>query len=233
MYLESPLQSWGLRSRWDVRDSGDEPSKSGVIGLLGCALGYGVGDPYLQELDKSLRMGVRVERAGRKITDYHTVTGIMRTADGGLKGSDQDPNTIVSPRTYLQDAAFLVALEGDTSVLHSCAEALQNPRWPVYLGRKACVPSRPVFQELTDAYANMHDALRRYPWLQRSPHDKPPERLRCVLEDDAGGHIRSDKIRVNRARMYQNRLVRIDWVPCPRVVPAWATDPQPLGAEES
>ena len=38
--LEGPLQSWGIRSRWDVRETQPEPTKSGVIGLLGCALGY-------------------------------------------------------------------------------------------------------------------------------------------------------------------------------------------------
>ena len=35
--LEAPLQSWGTRSRWDVRDTATEPTKSGIIGLLGCA----------------------------------------------------------------------------------------------------------------------------------------------------------------------------------------------------
>ncbi|RLI63234.1 MAG: type I-E CRISPR-associated protein Cas5/CasD, partial [Promethearchaeia archaeon] len=29
MRLEGPLQSWGLESRWDMRDTGTEPSKSG------------------------------------------------------------------------------------------------------------------------------------------------------------------------------------------------------------
>ena len=37
--LEGPLQSWGERSRWDVRETADRPTKSAVIGLLGAALG--------------------------------------------------------------------------------------------------------------------------------------------------------------------------------------------------
>ena len=37
--LEGPLQSWGERGHWAVRDTAPEPTKSGVVGLLGCALG--------------------------------------------------------------------------------------------------------------------------------------------------------------------------------------------------
>ena len=39
--LEGPLQSWGGRARWDVRDTGRIPTKSGIVGLLGCALDIG------------------------------------------------------------------------------------------------------------------------------------------------------------------------------------------------
>ena len=37
--LVAPLQSWGTTSRFDDRDTGKEPSKSGVIGLLAAAMG--------------------------------------------------------------------------------------------------------------------------------------------------------------------------------------------------
>src|SRR3990172_4719032 len=37
--LVGPMQSWGTTSRFDQRDTGKEPSKSGVIGLLAAALG--------------------------------------------------------------------------------------------------------------------------------------------------------------------------------------------------
>lgn len=213
--LDAPLQSWGLRARWDVRDSGTEPSKSAVIGLLGAALGYPVGDARLADLDRVLRMGVRVERPGSKMIDFQTVSGVMRTADGGVKGKPDDPNTVVSPRTYVQDAVFLVALEGPRSTLEECAAALDNPRWPVYLGRKACVPSRPVFLELTDRYTDLKDALTRHPWICRFAGEDFPTELRCVIEDSGGGHLRPDRLRANPARMYEQRAVRIDRVPFP------------------
>ena len=33
------MQSWGTQSRFSVRDTGREPSKSGVVGLIGAAMG--------------------------------------------------------------------------------------------------------------------------------------------------------------------------------------------------
>ena len=54
--LAGPMQSWGTQSRFTIRDSGLEPSKSGVIGLLCAALGKprteeaGASEPTLEEL---------------------------------------------------------------------------------------------------------------------------------------------------------------------------------------
>src|SRR5690625_2252213 len=41
MWLEGPLQSWGYDSKFGRRDTLDFPTKSGVLGLLCCALGKG------------------------------------------------------------------------------------------------------------------------------------------------------------------------------------------------
>ncbi|MCX6022801.1 MAG: CRISPR-associated protein Cas5, partial [Chloroflexi bacterium] len=40
MRLAGPMQSWGTQSEFRNRDTGIEPSKSGIIGLLGAALGW-------------------------------------------------------------------------------------------------------------------------------------------------------------------------------------------------
>lgn len=209
--LEGPLQSWGLRARWDVRDSGDEPSKSGVVGLLGCALGYPVYDKRLEALDRELVMGVRVENEGRKLVDFQTITGVVPTADGSSRGSADNPYTIISPRTYLQDGAFLIALSGPEDMLIKCRTALAAPKWPLFLGRKSCPPTRPVFDAFTDMYIGLEDVLRRYPWdwAGRSTLKVMPQSLRCILEDPAGEAVRPDRLRTNPARMYENRRVRV------------------------
>ena len=211
--LEGPLQSWGMRARWDVRDSEAEPTKSGVMGLLGCALGYPVGDAALEkELDRQLCLGVRVERPGDRLVDYHTVTGLLPTAEGKHKGKPGDPTTIISPRTYLQDAAFLATIAGPPNLLERCRDALTDPRWPVYLGRKCCPPSRPILDELADRYADMDDCLQHHPWSCQTmelQNRRPTTPLRCVVEDPEGQARRCDAVRANPARMYGFRNVRI------------------------
>jgi CRISPR system Cascade subunit CasD len=228
--LEGPLQSWGVRSRWDVRDTSPEPTKSGIIGLLGCALGYPMHDPRLENLDRSLRFGVRVENAGALVTDYQTITDYLPTADGRFRVSGATlsgpssklaaeglrPSTVISPRAYLEDAAFLVALEeveSKSTGLAECAEAVQRPRWPLFLGRKACIPTRPIFEYHGEAYDGIEDALRRHVWQWLGAggnvrHKKPHSDLTAWLEDETGDITRQDSMRINASRTYGFRTVR-------------------------
>src|SRR5215203_1332100 len=91
--LTGPMQSWGVQSRFGVRDTGLEPSKSGVVGLLCAALGRPRGEPVADLA--ALERGVRVDREGRLMRDYHTAQNVLR-ADGSGR---QD--TVVSQRYYL------------------------------------------------------------------------------------------------------------------------------------
>lgn len=235
--LEGPLQAWGTRARWDVRDTGQEPTKSGIVGLLGCAFGYARGNPLLEkELDAGLRMGVRVEHPGAILEDFQTITDFLPTANGSFKhsgvktgtnlakireNSEATPSTIISPRQYLEDAAFLVALE-ETDIapglLGRCAIALQNPRWPLYLGRKALIPSRPIFVELSEDFENITEALQQYPWSwlggEMNDRKQRPETVEAFIEskDRPAGVVdapsmRQDSVRINAARVYAFRQV--------------------------
>lgn len=220
--LEGPLQSWGLRSRWDPRDTGSEPSKSGVIGLLGCALGYPRNDPRLEQLDAELSFAVRLDRPGSVMVDFQTITGFLPTADGGFKVAgitasvkllkpEHKPTTIVSPRAYLQDAAFLVVLSGPSKTLRQCRDALLSPRWPIYFGRRACPPTRPVFDRLTNDFNDTEQALSKWPWSFFAAilaSKSPPDKLEAFVEDPGGPARRPDAIRLNPARMYGERRVR-------------------------
>jgi len=253
--LEGPLQSWGVRSRWDVRDTQPEPTKSGVVGLLGCALGLPRGDGGLERLDRDLRMGVRVEAPGRVREDFQTVTDFLPTAAGEFKVSggtrspaalakdrDARPATIISPRFYLEDAAFLVALSAEgadgAALLPRCADALRRPRWPLFLGRKACPATRPIFEALSEDYAGLEEALCRHPWSWRGRGDSDRslsdvERARhtsrdrialdVYLEDPGGPLTRQDVLRLNAARAYGFRQVTPLTVPLRDVYPKEAT----------
>ncbi|MFE3557830.1 type I-E CRISPR-associated protein Cas5/CasD [Streptomyces sp. NPDC059193] len=73
--LAGPLQSWGLVSRFTRRDTHSRPTKSAVIGLCAAALGLDrtadLGDDELPLAE--LRFGVRADRPGVPVRDYHTV----------------------------------------------------------------------------------------------------------------------------------------------------------------
>ncbi|MEW2405367.1 type I-E CRISPR-associated protein Cas5/CasD [Streptomyces griseoviridis] len=71
--LAGPLQSWGITGRFARRDTHSRPTKSGVIGLCAAALGLPREEP-LGELAE-VRFGVRADRPGTSLRDYHTVGG--------------------------------------------------------------------------------------------------------------------------------------------------------------
>lgn len=189
--LEGPLQSWGDTSKFVIRRSMDAPTKSGVLGLVCCAMGLSRVDARarLPQLNQ-LAMGVRIDRAGTRWWDYHTVgAGIgMTTAGGGVKTGAQ--GTLITRREYLADASFLVAIHGDAAIVAAVADALARPVWPVYLGRKSCPPSVPVLARPGEgeawtnpgAHADVTAALCAVPWRPRHAQDHTPEFVETIIE---------------------------------------------------
>lgn len=218
--LEGPMQSWGLRGKWVVRDSGDVPTKSGIVGMIGCALGYRRNDPRLvDEIESQIRVAVREENPGIRMKDFHTVQGVFLTAEGKKKGSKDDPYTEVSYRTYLQDASFLVAIEGPEALIHKIHDTLKNPCWPIYLGRKSCPPTRPVVEEIIQQYPSLQDAISSYPWSAATLEiigSPAPKRLRCLVEDETGESTLTDRMQINPSRMYSIRHVKEFLIDTPR-----------------
>lgn len=204
LQLAGPMQSWGFRSRFDNRDTGLEPTRSGVVGLLCAAQGRGR-DADLGEFER-LRMGVRVDAPGRVAFDYHTAQPVWRGSTA----------TTVSERYYLADARFLVGLQSDdVGLLQSLEAALRAPVWPLFLGRKSFVPSLPVHLEESGLREGEVEAVLRaeaWRWLTEKERDAfgAPPGLRLVLESDGprGGIITNDAPRDFERRRYGARYLR-------------------------
>lgn len=217
--LEGPLQAWGERGRWSIRDTAPEPTKSGVIGLIACAMGYNT-DERIAPLAEKTRMGVRCDKPGQIITDYHTVGGgygypTLLTAEGkAKKGSDGRPHNEISLRDYLCDASFLAALQSvDEALIEQMAYALQNPVWPVFLGRKSCPPSRPIFDGVGQ-YISLKEALEQWPKWEYLP--KIPV-VRGVIETTAlHGSRHRDQPVSRRYRLFGPRYTELVSVPVPQ-----------------
>lgn len=150
--LEGPLQSWGTSSQYNRRLTDILPSRSAVMGMLCAAQGLDRGSAeesaFLRAMSGIHMLAVAVpRRVGnrhlpvRRLEDYHTVQDTAK-AGGGLKDCH------ITRRQYLQDAAFRVFLSGGRTLLERVGAALQDPVWGLWLGRKTCIPTAPVFAGL-------------------------------------------------------------------------------------
>jgi CRISPR system Cascade subunit CasD len=235
--LCGPMQAWGTSSRLQLRRSDRFPSKSGVIGLILCAMGVRREEagPKLESL-ASLRMGVRIDQPGVFIWDYHTAgAGIgIRQAKGGIKftATTKQPEAQLSRRQYLCDASFLVAWQGDARVIHEAATALQDPVWPIFLGRKSCVPTEPVFAG-TGTFADLRTAMEAYPWIARTVvAEDTSTKLDGFVEHGNNGPVPPDALLVyDVPRTLQNPSHGARWIA--RITLEVATASVPISSPDS
>lgn len=215
--LSAPMQSWGIMSRFSRRDTGKEPSKSGVIGILCAALGISreeadTKNPLFNELTK-LKMGVVVLREGVLLSDYHTAQNIAKAA-GGIK------ETELSTRFYLSDADFVVVLAGENrETLEIVQKALQNPKWQLFLGRKSFPPDFPVYyrEGVMTTDKTLEDFLQgdelkkildKYEKEFGELYKFQNSRRRIIFENDSGSESRPDAPLSFAARRFTNRRVK-------------------------
>ena len=205
MRISAPMQSWGTQSHFSHRDTGREPSKSGIIGLLCAALGR-PRDQSVADLG-ALRMGVRIDQPGTVLRDYHTA-GI----DGYYKvsGSIERKNAIISDRYYLSDAKFLVGLEGERALLETLQAALERPQWFLFFGRKAFLPAERVWLRDGLSDCDLKTALKTYAFLGED--NQSADRLQLLIEDDSGSIVRNDQPVSFKPRRFIPRRLRREFV---------------------
>ncbi|MGH8763153.1 MAG: type I-E CRISPR-associated protein Cas5/CasD [Nitrosospira sp.] len=193
LWLEAPLQSWGSDSRFGRRDTLTFPTKSGVLGLLCSALGadgkqrallaeFAALDQTVVSFARGKQTANGVIRQDREplLRDFHMV---------GSGYDDQDPWAgLLIPKTsegkkavgggakmtyryYLQDAAFAVVLEVPLDKAETVAQALRNPAWDIYLGRKNCVPTDFVYRGTFDNGAIALEKANSIAWRKNRIED--------------------------------------------------------------
>lgn len=183
LQLAGPLQSWGTGSEFNRRETAQEPTKSGVVGLLAAALGRHRQEP-IDDLT-ALRLGVRADQPGTVLRDYHTASDHrgrpLLSAQVSKKG-EQKPTTPakytqVTQRFYLQDAVFLAALQGPAALLKQLDGALRAPVFPLALGRRSCPPSRPLSLGLAESPDGLEGCCaRQHGRPTRRPTSRTPAR---------------------------------------------------------
>ncbi len=147
--LDGPFQSWGFDSQFNRRNTGLLPTKSAIAGIccaaLGLQRGSGAEHNFLSVFDSIKMTAIAIPKTKngvklsvRRLQDFHTVQN-TKTAEGKTKDCH------ITHRQYLTDACFGVLLEGSSVSLADISVGLRNPKWGVWLGRKSCIPTSPVF----------------------------------------------------------------------------------------
>jgi hypothetical protein len=141
--------------------------------MLGAALGYDVADhESLYALQQSITVASRADRCGSRMMDYQIVDfstpyakgdgwsrsgAVLETGGAADKGGEQ------IYKEYWQDRSMTVLVgflpESPVSP-EACLQALQEPYFPVFLGRKACVPSESIDDGIIACDGGQYDALR-------------------------------------------------------------------------
>ena len=190
--LEAPLMAFGGEIidnygviRWF-------PSASMITGLLANALGWRrtEGERH-QHLQERLTFAVRIDRepaGGVRMRDFQTARLDKNdkgwTTQGQPEGRAGGANTYDAPllryRDYFADMRVTVALRLEpadaTPTLDDLADALEQPARPLFIGRKPCLPSAPLFS----CFSNGDTALAAL--LAVSLDDPSPEAIRLLCD---------------------------------------------------
>jgi len=213
-HLEGPLASWGDIASGELRPSHNAPTRSAIVGLIACCLGIErAEEEQLRELDSSLRFGVRVDRQGVVLHDYHTAQTpakskyrdlATRREEIVLASASADLETILSRREYRSDAAYTVVVwTAKSDLLERIRNAILEPTFTPFLGRKSCVISAPMRPGLVEA-ENLASAFTKYGEGKNKTENDAL--IRYIWEGDNEGFER-----VNRIDRHERVVSRARW----------------------
>ena len=212
--LYGALASWGDIAVGEYRPSQGQPSKSAITGLLAAALGIDrENDAAHIELGQHYAVATCVRAEGELLRDYHTtqVPGGNRTyftrrqelLSGKLK-----LNTILSQRDYRTDAFYQIAIWAlDTDAPHSLEglkNALQQPRFSLYLGRKSCPAGLPMYP-LIMSDVTLKQAFDSYPLDKAEPWINEPEPTGLVSYFWEQGRLKTEELGMESSMNYPRR----------------------------
>lgn len=170
--FEAPLMSFGgptVDSRGVIQAW---PARSMLTGLIANALGWHHRDvEKIESLQERLRYVVRADKRGRVFQDYQTIDLSQDFLDGSRgwttmnrlqqRAGGNSSGTHIRTQDFLADAAYTLAVSVTDGLpgLEEIEAALIKPARPLFIGRKTCIPSVPIFQERVSA-SNPIEALK-------------------------------------------------------------------------
>lgn len=200
LHIEAPLVAFGDVMVDNLGRIGEVPSLSAMTGLLGNALGFDRTErAALARLQERLRFACRIDARGPRLTDMQTAKLAQKDlwwTTRGVFSRDGGAATYNSPHIRLRDfdtdarLAVVCALDpaDEPPTVADVASALERPARPLFVGRKPCLPSRPMLGGVVEA-KTLLDALCQVPWSSGQVDREPPERLLVRLPADEASPI--------------------------------------------
>ena len=218
--LDSPLMSFGGVVVDNLGYTDVLPGRSMLTGLLANALGYERHQADdLAALQAALQYAARADVPGEVVVDYQTAdlsTPWMTTA-WTTRGAPEErkAGTHIRHRHFVANAATTVVLTlGSSSPipLEAVGEALTRPARPLFIGRKPCLPARPIFDGYVDGESLRSALASVRPYrssetnhLARWPQsDGPMPGARLVELADTRDW--KNQVHVGRSKMYEGML---------------------------
>ena len=212
--LYGALASWGDIAVGEYRPSQGQPSKSAVTGLLAAALGIDREDDSTHiKLSQHYAVAICVRAGGELLRDYHTtqVPGGNReyfTRRQELLSDKLKLNTILSQRDYRTDAFYQIAIwhvDNDAPYsLEGLKDALQQPKFNLYLGRKSCPTGLPMYPRIVSG-ATLKQAFNEYPLDIAEPWLKRLDPLELISYFWEQGGLKTEELGMESSMAYPRR----------------------------
>lgn len=226
--LAAPLASFGEQAGNARRGSAERPTKSGLIGLLGAALGVRRADQAGQRaLASGYALATRTWRPGGVMQDFHTFQSLPRNRQAETRADalrqKEHLETTLSTREYREDVLYEAAFVAETGAhwpLTALRDALLAPRFVLSLGRKSCPIAWPLFPQIMseetvdaafDTYAEKRRALAE---KSGASHLEPLLRRRSrprIIAYEDGAEPRRGNASTRRHRRYDQPGDRVRW----------------------
>lgn len=164
--LKAPMQSWCKDSYWDdEKKTSSFPTRTGLAGMIGCAMGIKRGDSRLDDLRKLemyacytseyARMHAVIYKDFQTVRPHHQRYGekwqradhapLPKWSSKRYKSAGRNEDAIIRRREYVVNGDFTVFIVSDNEeLLDKILYFLDNPVWAYYLGKKSCLPAERV-----------------------------------------------------------------------------------------
>jgi len=147
------------------------PTKRAIVGMIASALGYERKDPRSAELYKKLDLKYSIVNEPVILNDFQTIKPLrcqqnymnkfnkrnkFQTVDG-----DYQNKQLIKKIQYLQEAEYEVYVGGSDELLEEIYNAIRNPEYSLFIGKRSCIPNKPIVTEFNlikkEELKNVHD----------------------------------------------------------------------------